>query len=175
MMGPLIRRSIPLAAILAAAVALSGCFTSDYDISTQAKPETPFAAGTYKSKTGKVQVVTLSDGVYTAVASGDGGKPERAYLRFFHFPEFNSYVVQAWEDPQEGKKISYVYFYASVAGNTFTFMACPYGRLPPNLQTLVTHDVDTILRDGPRDTLYLVREVGRRSIKLDVADVYTLQ
>jgi len=170
---PLRRRLAGLAAVVAAAVALSGCFTGDYDIAVEVRPETPLAAGRYQSDTNEVMNVSLSGNVYTAVAPGDDPAREPTYLQFFQVPDSDLYVVKAWTDPTVINKNSYVYFYARVSGGGVAFMSASYDNLPPDLQALVRHDgVDMILRDGPRDSLHLVREVARRGTKLDPAGTY---
>jgi hypothetical protein len=156
---------------IAGALALSGCFASDYDISTVVKPETPLAAGLYKNDTNETRNVTLSSNVYTVVSPSEPGEP--GYMQFFRVPESGDYIVKAWSDPT-GNKLIYEYFYATVAGDRVSFMTCSYDSLPPDLQNLVSGGgVDSMVRDGPRDTFYLVREVLRRGTKLDPADSYT--
>jgi hypothetical protein len=168
-----------LASFVVAAVSLSGCFTSDYDISNRLKPDFPLAAGRYKSKVSKVISIAVSDDAYKAVEPSKDAE-RKISLRFFRVPEFDKHIVQAWRETDNGKRPTYTYIYAEVTANQVAFLDCSYGNLPPDLKNLVEQkkgvfSFEVTVGDGPRDTLYVIREAGHRCIKLGALATYRRQ
>jgi hypothetical protein len=162
-----------LAVTILTAGVLSGCVCSDYDISQQLRPTFPIAIGQYASKDSPTTLtITRFQDSYLMVDPSD---TRRSYTRFSRAPEFDNYIVQSWHDPKVGNS-DYFYNYASVAGDSFTIAdCCEYAALPQYLQNLVQQGAKgiVIVLDGPRDTLYLIREIGRRGLKLSDDVTYT--
>jgi hypothetical protein len=94
--------------------------------------------------------------------------------------------------PQSGKKSEetdtfYVYWYARITENEVKFFTTGSKRLPEYLQKLVTQRKKSDERKssdsykeyhinkGPADTLYVLREVGRRGIGLKLTETYALK
>ena len=172
---------VRIAVAVLAACALSGCIFSDYDIAQQMQAELPIAAGKYSVMfNGKPAslTVTIANGTYRGEGfNAAAPSPKISYLRFFRVPEFDNYIVQAWNDPEGGQKVSYTYMYASATQNGFTLaQCCDYAALPQFLQKLVTSERSGVrVINGPRDTLYVLREIGRRNLKLSTPITYTRQ
>jgi hypothetical protein len=169
-----------LASFVTAAVVLSGCFASDYDISNQVKPDFPLAAGQYKSEVNKVMNIAVADNAYIATALGEDTEGERVSLRFFRVPELDEHIVQAWREADAGRSVTYTYIYAKVTANQVTFLDCSHGNLPHVLKNLVERkkglfSFEVSVGDGPRDTLYVMREAGRLCTKMGTLGVYRRQ
>ena len=107
--------------------------------------ELPIAAGKYSVMfNGKAAslTVTIANGTYRGEGfNAAAPSPKVSYLRFFRAPEFDNYIVQAWNDPENGQKVAYTYMYASATQNGFTLaQCCDYATLPQFLQKLVTSE-----------------------------------
>ncbi len=173
-----------IAAMVTAAI-LSGCFSSEYDLSQQLKPEFPVTVGEYDNqKGGSRSVVTRYSDSYVAISpapEGQTGRPD--HLRFFRVPEFDYYIVQHWIDPEQGATPSYNYLYARVMASEITFLDLDIkdvSRLPRYLRHLVEvpksrYFLGVTIRSGSRDTLYILREVGRGRVKPKAVGRFTRQ
>ena len=163
------------AALLAATVVLAGCIYSSEDISTQVPPTTPLLEGRYGLNGGDPFQLTLKGDTYHT--------NNKEFLRFFKLPEFDDYIMQyrrASSDPAD--PVMYSYYQASIPSNT-QFIIREAGNsgengdqsnkalmavLPPYLKNLLKLEKDGIVVVSPkRDTLYILREIGRRNIPLN--------
>src|SRR5436190_20179229 len=169
-------------------VLLSACFRSDYDVSHQLRPDFPLLPGTYhevgRDQDAAVWSVTRDDSQYTAVSSlkFEDVPPSTHRLRFFRVPESTRYyVVQRFLKGDEKEEIEY--FYALVGPDKVTFLGLPFSWLPPALAALTSRRktttglsfADIEIVDGPRDTVYVLREVLRRGVELKVVSRFAKQ
>jgi len=166
------------------AILLTGCFSSDYDVSQQLKIEFPVSAGRYvltssAGSDGFYYTVTRRDDHYEVVTHSPDNSSQRILLRFYRVPEFDGYVAQLWDGSDSGGRRNYMYAYARAEGERVTFLSLPpghYDELPQDLKALLDGESDKIVvRDGARDALYVVREVARRGVKLSVVESYVRQ
>jgi hypothetical protein len=161
-------------ALMVAAIALSGCFTSDYDIAAQVGADTPIPAARYKSEDGKLYRISVAGTVYTAANETDKGEGP-THFQFFRVPESDTaLIVQVWtgEAPAKGRR--YVYMFASVSDGNVSFTNAAYDDLPPYLRSLAEHRAaDADIGNGARDTLYVLRETLRRGTRFEVGGSLT--
>ncbi|HLH90002.1 MAG TPA: hypothetical protein VKX28_16235 [Xanthobacteraceae bacterium] len=149
-----------LLTLLALPLGLGGCFDSDYDIAHQLKPVRPISNGAYSGE-GLKKDVTISGDTYEARSPEDG---DVTFLRFYRVPESDTYlIVQTWRRDDSHR---FKYGYARVLPDKIDIFIADHADLtyldrllkkaPRNSATIA----DEII-DGPRDTLYVLREVLR--------------
>jgi hypothetical protein len=162
-----------IAAVIATTITLAGCFMSGYDLSQQLKPEFPIAGGQYAGSgpgPRSVQVSRAADSYRFTYTSEDGSE-NNSHIQFFRVPESSDhYIVQTWTGGLNSQgKLRYEYIFARIEGNKVTFLLVLYKDLPSYIQRLTTEGLYTMgaaIPDGPRDALYILREVLRRGTKL---------
>ena len=161
-------------AIAAVALQLGACINSDYDISSSLKPEFPVKPGTYAKAGGTVIVVRRSGDAYQVY---NRSTKSTAYARLFKIPEFPDYVMQYYDR----KKKPIVYLFLKTTDNGFDVYDIEKlaSVAPEHLTKLLAPISDNDRRDnnitvvhGKRDTLYVVRELARANLKMNVAESY---
>jgi hypothetical protein len=166
-----------VAAIAAAALMLAGCIISDHDVSAELQPQFPLTAKSYRDVDGKVTVFTVAGNAYLA---REGDEPGNR-VRFFKIPEYAGYVFQfegSETDAQAHKTaVVYGYFLADVSATGFVLRDWEKqatDHIPAHLSSLVTIDNENnlTLKDGRRDTLYVIRELARANLPTK-SNVYT--
>lgn len=166
---------------LAATFAMAGCILSTEDISTQVPPTTPILEGSYNNiDVANSFKFTLKGDTYVI----DKGE----CMRFFKLPEFDDYIMQYWKGGPDGQRPDkYAYYQVSIPNNT-RFIIREAGTkgdntdrvdsallalLPPYLKNLMQADKEGIHVISPkRDTLYILREMGRRDLPLKNTATY---
>jgi hypothetical protein len=158
-----------IAAIAAAALMLAGCVISDHDVAAELQPQFPLAPKAYRDPDGKVMVFTVAGDAYLA---REGDKPATR-LRFFKIPEYAGYVFQFEGTSTDAKThktaVIYGYFLADVTATGFVLHDWDKeatSHVPAHVNSLVTIDNEDnfTIRDGRRDTLYVIRELARANL-----------
>jgi hypothetical protein len=161
-------------AIAAVALQLGGCIYSDYDISSSLKPMFPVKPGTYTKAGGPVIVVRRSGDAYQVY---NRGTKLTTYARLFKIPEFPDYVMQYYD--RKKKPIVYLFLKTTDKGFDVYNVEKLASVLPEHLAKLLAPGTDNnrseneiTVANGRRDTLYVVRELARANLKMNVAESY---
>lgn len=148
---------------------LSGCVESDYDISQQTTPVLPLQSGVYMSTENsslKLYIIQWDTG-YKIL----GEKP--GYLRFFGGARDQRYMITQLYPWSPGAM--YGYMYAKISAEEFELLGITYDSIPAELKNIVTQDGASIkIIDGPRDTLYFLREMSLQPNTLISGGTYKL-
>jgi hypothetical protein len=159
-----VRRSIQYAIIIWGA-ALSGCVESQYDISELVKPVFAFDQGRYlslelNSRPEPFSLTKHNDG-YEVFSTNT--LERKCYLRSYQMPEYDGYVVQMAGGCFDLSNERYFYNYAQIDGIIIRLMSPSenYDQLSQELKLLLKPSLEVIY--ARRDTLYVVREVARRT------------
>jgi hypothetical protein len=167
-------RACRFLAITAVALHLGGCIYSDYDISPSLKPEFPVKPGTYAKAGGPVIVIQRSGDAYQAY---NRSNKLTTYARLFKIPEFPDYVMQYYDR----KKKPIVYLFLKITDKGFDVYTVDKLAtvVPEHLAKLLAPGKDNnssnneiTIANGRRDTLYVVRELARANLKMNVTESY---
>lgn len=152
-----------LMAVAAAALSLSACIISTYDISAELKPEFPVKPGSYVNKEGNIVDVRKLANEYRVYSRK--GK-DVSYARLFKIPEYSDYLFQFYD--RKEKKIYYFFVKMTEKGFDFYYIDKLPSTLPPHVAKLLNDITDddrryntVTVKDGKRDTLYVIRELSR--------------
>jgi hypothetical protein len=164
-----------LLAVVAVALQLGACIYSDYDLSSTLKPEFPVKPGTFaKDKDKLIDVRRFGD----AYRVYNRSTKFTAYARVYKIPEYSDYLLQYYD---RKKKEPIVYLFLKVTEKGFDVYTIE------KLAKVVPEHVAKLLKPGPsnssseneitiangrRDTLYVVRELARAGLKMNVAESY---
>jgi hypothetical protein len=142
------------------------------DLSKVLAPEFPISPGMYANPKGQVMSLSRTGDSYTFADASSGAHR----LRFMRVPEYDGFVLQVWQEAPSGNQ-SYVYLFAKQIPRgirTFVMDSEKYASLPPYIQRLTSAQKTGISVLNPeRDTLYVVREIGRTPSILSAGDEWT--
>ena len=159
------------------ALPLSACIVSDHDLAADLKPEFPIAPATYSAGPDKIYVVRRENDAYTITNPID---KETINVRLFKIAEYDGYILDMYE---RGKPMhNYMFLKTTEKGfDVYDIDKLP-ARLPPSVAKLVDpiaqddHTYNTItVTDGKRDTLTIIRELGRAKLEMSIADKNSYQ
>jgi hypothetical protein len=163
-----------IVAIAFVALQLGACIYSDYDISSSLKPEFPVKPGTYANAGGTVVVVRRSGDAYQAY---NRSTKLTTYARLFKIPEYPDYVMQYYD--RKEKLMVYLFLKTTDKGFDVYTVEKLASVVPEHLAKLLKpgasnsrSDNEITIANGRRDTLYVVRELARANLKMNVAESY---
>ena len=164
-----------LMAVVAVAMQLGACIYSDYDLSSTLKSELPLKVGIFaKDKDNVVEVRRFGD----AYRVYNRRTKLTAYARAYKIPEYPDYLLQYYV---RNKKEPIVYLFLKITDKGFDVYTID------KLATVAPEHVAKLLKPGPsnskseneitiangrRDTLYVIRELARAGLKMNVAESY---
>jgi len=161
----MVRRVWRLLTVAVIALPLGACIISNYDVSDELKSEFPIASGAYVNKEGNIIDVTRQKSEYRVYSRK--GK-DTSYVRLFRIPENPEYLLQFYDPKEKPKKI--YYFFLKTTDNGFDLY--DLDKLPTTIPEHIAkfladitdddrrYNVVTV-KDGKRDTLYVIRELAR--------------
>jgi hypothetical protein len=164
-----------LFAIVVVAQQLGACINSDYDLSLTLKPEFPVKLGTYAKTEGGTLVVIRKAG--DAYQIYNRTNKLTTYVRLYKIPEFPDYVMQYYDR----KKNPIIYLFLKITEKGFEIYDIDkLGSVAPEhvvkllkpISEQDHKDNNITVANGKRDTLYVVRELARASLKMSVAETY---
>ena len=159
----MLRRLLTIAAV---ALPLGACIVSDYNVSDELKAEFPIASGAYVNTEGNIIDVTRRKNEYRVYSRK--GK-DTSYVRLYKIPENPEYLLQFY-DPKEKPKKKIYYFFLKTTDNGFDLydLAKLPTTIPEHLAKFLGDVTDddrrynvVTVKDGKRDTLYVIRELAR--------------
>ncbi len=162
----MVRRIWRLLTVAAVALPLGACIISDYSITDELKTEFPIAPGAYENAEGKIIDVTRLRGEYR-VYSRQG--KDVSHVRLYKIPENPEYLLQFY-DPKEKPKKRFYYFFLKPTDNGFDLYDLDKlaTTVPDHLANFLAKIDDddrryntVTVKDGKRDTLYVIRELAR--------------
>ena len=167
-------RVCQLLAVVAVALQLGGCIYSNYDLSSTLKPEFPIKPGTFaKDDKGTIVVRRYGD----AYRVYNGSTKLTTFARLYKIPEYPDYLMQ-YSDRKE-KLIVYLFLKPTEKGFKIYTIDKLAKVVPTHLSKLVTsgsknstNENEITITNGKRDTLYVVRELARADLKMNVAESY---
>lgn len=146
------------------ALPLGACIISDHDISAELKPEFPIKPGSYINKEGNIVDITRLASEYRVY--GRKGK-DVSYARLYRIPEASDYLFQFY-DRKDRKKIYYFFVKMTEKGFDFYDLDKIPETAPAHVAKLLKDITDddrryntVTVKDGKRDTLYVIRELAR--------------
>ena len=163
-----------LVAVVAVALQLGACIYSDYDISTSLKPEFPIKPGTFAKDKDNVVIVHRDGDAYRVY---NRRTKLTAYARLYKIPEYSDYVLQYYDR----KKNPIVYLFLKVTDKGFDVYTVEKLAtvVPEHVAKLLApgtatnrSDNEITIANGRRDTLYVVRELARANLKMNLAESY---
>jgi hypothetical protein len=164
-----------LLAVAVVALQLGACIYSDYDLSSTLKPEFPLKAGTFaKDKDNVVEVRRFGD----AYRVYNRRTKLTAYARAYKIPEYPDYLLQYYA---RNKKEPIVYLFLKIADKGFDIYTIDKlaNVVPGHLAKLLKpgpsnsrSENEITIANGKRDTLYVIRELARSDLKMNMAESY---
>jgi hypothetical protein len=154
------------------ACTVAGCLESEYDISQQILPVYPISSGNYIKGSTRIAVIRWNEGYKFISFDPD----QVLYARFYRVPESQRYLV-AQLSPEAPADKTYLYVFAKISSDKFETFGFQYKELPSYLQSFVKmgpNGTGAKVIDGPRDTLYVLREICRHGVDLMPIETYHL-
>ena len=163
-----------LMAVVAVALQLGACIYSDYDLSSTLKSDFPIKPGTFaKDDKGTVVVRRYGD----AYRVYNSSTKLTTYARLYKIPEYPDYLMQYYD--RKEKLTAYLFLKPTEKGFEVYTIDKIAKVVPEHLSKLVTpgyknsaNENEITIPNGKRDTLYVVRELARAGLKMNVAESY---
>ena len=159
------RRVWRLLTVAAVALPLGACIISDYNITDELKAEFPIAAGAYVNTEGNIIDVTRLRNEYRVYSRK--GK-DISYARLQRIPETSAYLMQFYDPKEKPKKVYYFFLKTTDDGFELYDLDKLAATLPDHVAKFLADITDddrryntVAVKDGRRDTLYVIRELTR--------------
>ena len=156
-----------LLTVAAVALPLGACIISGYNITDELTTEFPIAPGAYTNKEGNIIDVTRLKNEYRVYSRK--GK-DTSYARLHKIPETSAYLLQFYDPKEKRKNKKVYYFFLKTTDNGFDLY--DLDKLATTVPDHIAKYLDKIddddrryntvtVKDGQRNTLYVIRELTR--------------